>query len=48
VGFYQTTRTTKKYIYNVRKVIIHPNYNDNTYENDIALLYISATPPTDT
>jgi trypsin len=46
VGFYQPNRTTKKYIYNVRKVIIHPNYNNNTNENDIALLYISATPPT--
>ena len=45
VGFYQPTRTTKKYIYNVRKVIIHPNYNDNTFENDIALLFITATPP---
>ena len=45
VGFYQPSRTTKKYIYNVRKVIIHPNYNENTYENDIALLYITATPP---
>lgn len=45
VGFYQPNRTTKKYIYNVRKVIIHPNYNNNTNENDIALLYISATPP---
>ena len=45
VGFYQPNRTTKKYTYNVRKVIIHPEYNDNTYENDIALLFISATPP---
>lgn len=45
VGFYQPNRTTKKYTYNVRKVIIHPKYNDNTYENDIALLFISATPP---
>ena len=45
VGFYQPNRTTKKYTYNVRKVIIHPKYNDNTYENDIALLFITATPP---
>jgi len=45
VGFYQPTLTTKKYIYNITKVIIHPNYNNNTSENDIALLYISATPP---
>jgi len=47
VGFYQPSRTTKKYIYNVRRVIIHPNYNDNdnAYKNDIALLYITATPP---
>jgi secreted trypsin-like serine protease len=45
VGFYQPNRTTKKYTFNVTKIQIHPGWNPETYENDIALLTISGTPP---
>jgi trypsin len=45
VGFYQPDRTTKKYIYNVTKIQIHPGFVPETYENDIALLTIAGTPP---
>ena len=53
VGFYQPNRTTKKYTFNVTNINIHPNftiksspsYVDEIYENDIALLTISGTPP---
>ena len=47
VGFYQPNRTTKKYIYNVTKIQIHPGWNRLTYENDIALLTIAGTPPSE-
>jgi len=45
VGFYQPNRTTKKYTFNVTNIQIHPGWNPGTYENDIALLTISGTPP---
>jgi secreted trypsin-like serine protease len=47
VGFYQPNRITKKYIYNVTKIQIHPGWNRETFENDIALLTISGTPPSE-
>jgi secreted trypsin-like serine protease len=47
VGFYQPNRETKKYIYNVTKIQIHPEYNPIDNENDIALLTISGTPPSE-
>jgi len=47
VGFYQPNRTTKKYTYNVTKIQIHPGWNPATYENDIALLTIAGTPPSE-
>lgn len=49
VGFYQPNIITKKYIFNVTKIQIHPCYNEinNTYSNDIALLTISGTPPSE-
>ena len=45
VGFYQPNRTTKKYTFNVTNIQIHPGFVAETYENDIALLTISGTPP---
>ena len=51
VGFYQPNLDTKKYIFNVTKIQIHPgfviipNKKDDIYDNDIALLTISGTPP---
>ena len=47
VGFYQPTRCKKKYIYDVTKIVIHPDYNTETLDNDIALLYIAGTPPSE-
>ena len=50
VGFYQPNRITKKYIFNVTKIQIHPDYSeseDGSYTNDIALLTISGTPPSE-
>ena len=50
VGFYQPTRCKKKYIYDVTKIQIHPDFIDNkdgSYTNDIALLTISGTPPSE-
>jgi len=47
VGFYQPNRTTKNYIFNVTNIQIHPGFTriGDSYENDIALLTISGTPP---
>jgi len=45
VGFYQPNRTTKKYTFNVTNIQIHPGWNPKTDENDIALLTIAGTPP---
>lgn len=45
VGFYQPNRLTKKYTFNVTKIQIHPGWNPETEENDIALLTIAGTPP---
>ena len=45
VGFYQPNRKTKKYIFNVINIQIHPDWNPETEENDIALLTILGTPP---
>lgn len=51
VGFYQPNRITKKYIYDVTKIVIHPDYQPGTIVfspiNDIALLYIAGTPPSE-
>ncbi len=49
VGFYQPTRCKKNYIYKVTKKEIHPKYNPKKgqYVNDIALLTISGTPPSE-
>ena len=47
VGFYQPNRITKKYTFNVTKIQVHPAYNHDTEENDIALLTISGTPPSE-
>jgi len=47
VGFYQPNRTTKKYIYDVTKIQIHPGWNPATEENDIALLTIAGNPPSE-
>ena len=51
VGFYQPNLVTKKYTFNVTKIQIHPGFvikpykEDDIYDNDIALLTISGTPP---
>lgn len=48
VGFYQPTRCKKNFIYNVTFIKVHPKFKDKgdgVYENDIALLKISGTPP---
>jgi secreted trypsin-like serine protease len=47
VGFYQPNRITKKYLYNVTKIQIHPGWNPDTEENDIALLTIAGNPPSE-
>jgi len=49
VGFYQPTRCKKKYIYDVTKIVIHPNYDPKALApiNDIALLYFAGTPPSE-
>jgi secreted trypsin-like serine protease len=51
VGFYQPTRCKKKYLYDVTKVVINPDYISGTSStvpiNDIALLYIAGTPPSE-
>jgi secreted trypsin-like serine protease len=47
VGFYQPDRITKKYIYNVTKIQIHPGWNPKTLDNDIALLTIAGNPPSE-
>jgi len=47
VGFYQPNRTTKKYTFNVTNIQIHPGFVAETFENDIALLTISGTPPSE-
>jgi len=50
-GFYQPTRCKKKYIYDVTKIVINPDYVKSTSDtppiNDIALLYIAGTPPSE-
>jgi len=47
IGFYQPNRITKKYTFNVTNIQIHPGWNRETFENDIALLTISGTPPSE-
>jgi secreted trypsin-like serine protease len=47
VGFYQPTRCKKKYIYDVTKITIYPGWDRNVFINDIALLYIAGTPPSE-
>lgn len=44
IGFLQSRESIPNFMYNVSKVIIHPYYNNETYDNDIAILYLSEKP----
>lgn len=44
IGFLQSRESIPNFTYNVSKVIIHPYYNVETYDYDIAILYLSVKP----
>jgi secreted trypsin-like serine protease len=44
VGFLQSRLSIQNFMYNVSKVIIHPYYNNETADNDIAIIFLSEKP----
>ena len=44
IGFLQSRESIPNFRYNVSKVIIHPYYDYDTYDYDIAILYLSTKP----
>lgn len=46
VGFLQSQLSVPNFMYNVSRVIIHPSYNNNTLDYDIAILLLSTKPNT--